>query len=279
MPTPRLSGSTGVHRQSKTWKYDPQSGVTYCENWASFSERAAWALRNAFCQAGVSNDFDIEHGKYILRTQDTRGQYFLDTWQLQQNELQVSSLKNPRHFKHPTDSRLDGAVPISDNALEDIAAMMNGTGAGTLDQLKEALAAAGETAALRLLERMQRGETHFARSGCVLRHTTNCPAEAQGWNVADTWVDCIYSFDELLAECSDASLWVKPIPTRLAVKLNTLSADLGPAATNYQWGWLKRASTESTAADNRVDISTEYWLDEWSLDVYRQCTTLDFQAN
>jgi hypothetical protein len=46
-----------------------------------------------------------------------------------------------------------------------------------------------------------------------------------------------------------------------------LQANYG-ALDFHTWGWVKRASPESTAANTRVNIVTEYEFDQWSEDVF-----------
>jgi hypothetical protein len=49
-------------------------------------------------------------------------------------------------------------------------------------------------------------------------------------------------------------------------KINSIAAP--PVVDDLLWGWRKLPSTETTAANNRVDISTEYWLAAWSKLLY-----------
>jgi hypothetical protein len=53
-------------------------------------------------------------------------------------------------------------------------------------------------------------------------------------------------------------------------KLQGLAAP--PAQPDYLWGWRKLPSTETTTAASRIEITTEYWLEQWSLYYYQTAT-------
>ncbi len=110
-----------------------------------------------------------------------------------------------------------------------------------------------------------RGSTDYQRQQYVLRHTTNVSNRWQT-NVSDFNVDYIYSTGSLLSECQNTGLWILPLPARLAFKIGQIPVP--QFRDNYFWGWKKGASTETTAANNRIDISTEFVLEQWSVDYY-----------
>jgi hypothetical protein len=106
----------------------------------------------------------------------------------------------------------------------------------------------------------QLGVTNFLRGKYKLRHTANIPAQ---WNssVADASVECIYTIPQLLAECS-SSQFIYPIPNYLAYKINNFVPYPVAAWTPYYtWGALKEKSDAVTAVNNRVDVTTEYLID------------------
>jgi hypothetical protein len=53
------------------------------------------------------------------------------------------------------------------------------------------------------------------------------------------------------------------MPGRMVYKLQNLVAPT--AKTDYIWGWRKLPSTETTTSGNRVEITTEYWLEQWDI--------------
>lgn len=111
----------------------------------------------------------------------------------------------------------------------------------------------------------ERQQDHFPVGQYVLRHVTNVGAAYQA-NVSDNNVEKLYTTAQLLGEVTNPVLWVYPLPPRLKWKIEHL------AAPTYQigflWSWRKLPSTESTAANGRIEISTEYWLEQWSTWLY-----------
>src|SRR5690606_6075756 len=106
----------------------------------------------------------------------------------------------------------------------------------------------------------------YASYNYVLRHTTNV---SNRWNVniADINVNRLYTTAQLLSEAQNAGLWNYPLPPRLAYKINAIAVPT--VQSGYLWSWLKSASSEASAANNRVNIVTEYALDQWSTDLYQ----------
>jgi len=263
MPNPRIQGTLLAQRQSREWKYDPTSGEIYAESWAGFGAAAMANLLAENRSNGIATEISESNGKYVLNQTDTSSSYTEDSWQIQQNELSIPVLKNPRHEPD------NGAYKLLAKHIEVIGAYQRNE--KTFDEATTLLATYPGTPELdnanALLLRIHRGEDHFARSGYVLRHTTNVGQDTT-FNVADEHVDNIYSFAMLIAECTNATLWVSPLPTRLVTKINYLWTNRPTDLTGYLYGWLKRGSTESTAANNRIDITTEYWLNQWSTEEY-----------
>ena len=113
-------------------------------------------------------------------------------------------------------------------------------------------------------------QTHYQDSLYSCRHTTNAPAN-WAMNVADDNVNCIYSPAQFISEVTNASEWIFPLPSRLQYKLSsaaTAFAAVTPVRSNYLIGWLKGASAEATVGGGRVEIQTQYTLDQWSTDLY-----------
>ena len=60
------------------------------------------------------------------------------------------------------------------------------------------------------------------------------------------------------------------MPARLVYKIQNLPSPV--TVSGYLWGWRKLPSTETSAAGNRVEITTEYILDQWSTVLYQAAT-------
>jgi len=114
----------------------------------------------------------------------------------------------------------------------------------------------------------QLGVTNYMRGKYKLRHTSNIPAR---WNVsvADFNVERIYTISQLLAECTGSS-FILPLPNYLTYKINNFVPDNVAGWTPYYtWGALKEKSDAQTAVNNRVEITTEYLIDNISTLLYR----------
>lgn len=262
---PIITGSLKAWRQSWDIQYDPNTGQLYLETYDAFLPDNITGIFNQCVSQGIAANLTFANGRYRLSIHDTTNQANIDTWQLQQNEQAIAAQRNPRHAA-------GGAYAILTADMDEISATINRGSVEEFKALKQKFDTANKPEASRLLERLNRGETHFAKSGYVLRHTTNVAARST-YNVADNWVDRIYTTNQLIRECRDTGLWTYPIPSRLQTKLLAVASAVSVVPVNYWKGWIKKGSTESSAANFRVDITTEYHFDVWSLDEYASVPT------
>jgi hypothetical protein len=113
----------------------------------------------------------------------------------------------------------------------------------------------------------QLGVTNFLRGKYKLRHTSNIPAR---WNVsvADFNVEKIYTISQLIAECTGSG-FIYPLPNYLSYKiLNFVPDNVAAWTPYYSWGALKEKSDAQTAVNNRVEIVTEYMIDNINTNLY-----------
>lgn len=128
--------------------------------------------------------------------------------------------------------------------------------------------------ALRFYRLYINDQTHYQASAFSCRHTCNAP-NYWSLNRADVGVNCVYSPARFMSEVTDGSLWYFPLPGRLQYKFAAAASALNsanPTRANFLNGWLKSASSESTAAKGRIEIQTGYVLDQWSTDLYPALT-------
>ena len=254
-------------RQRLTEKWSPSGGFTSGIEWLGFGETEMRALAQQYADAGFEYEFVDQHGIFTLTGTDTSGNITIDTWEIGAQDEIVSSLKNPRNIAAIPAGYLEliGYALKKDVSIEAASAALE---ADTGDIYSDTII--GNAEAVRLYERLLKDQTGFLDSKYILRHTTNV-GNRWGVNVADINVNAIYTTAQLLSETQNASSWVYPLPGRLAYKISNLSADAISrygTLSAYQWGWLKSASPENTAANNRVNIVTEYKFDNWSTDEY-----------
>jgi hypothetical protein len=240
--------------QSETWDYDPSRGFihTIVLEGASRDRMQAW--QNAYVRSGIPcRRVDVKGGKSTLSIEDNTIQYTLDIWEIVGNEESRDGLSHPIVLAQCTDAQ----VFTMRNNLENNMAPEDAFADETLSTL---------SAQVRRFYAMQkRGATEYRRGQYVLRHRTNAPG---GWqeNVDDWGVGCVYTTAQLLSEVRSSYYWTKPLPDRMAYKISHIPY---PNYVDfYQWGWLKDLSTESTTAYNRIDIQTNYTLEQWPNDYY-----------
>ncbi len=261
MPSIIINGTTFPIRQELAYDYDPQNGFVFKQRFAGAGLPEMISLSNQFAAAGVRYELNYTGGVAHLHVEDSSAQVPIDTWTVAQNEISKSALDNP----------LIKAACFPDDLIT-IAKMQ--TGEIGYDEALAALIDDTDNVTRRLIDAIKLGSTDFAMSGTALRHTTNVGNRFAA-NVSDFNMDAIYTTSLMLSETTDPASWIYPLPGRLVYKMQTIANDFITrygTHTGYLWGWLKRGSTEGSTANNRVNITTEYWFDEWSTDRYSIAT-------
>lgn len=247
-PTPFL--------QDLVYEFDPQRGHITRLFLRGASQTLMSNLRQDYVRNGIACRLTYHQGDTAsLETEDSTQQYTLDTWQIVGNEESRDGLSHPTVLALCSDDQIALIRQHLNN--EDKSSDVFDTG-GDLNALQG-------TAIPRFYSLQQRGSTEYRHGQYVLRHVTNAPSRWNS-NIADFGVDQIYTPAQLLTEVQDSGLWIYPLPARLAYKIGHIPIPTFQAG--YQWGWLKGASTETTAANNRIEIATEYVLEQWSTDYY-----------
>lgn len=252
-----INGSLEPIRTQRRSEFDPQKGITVTEEYESGGDNL-----NGLAQQCLNQKIQYSHTPSPLKSKlifSSSGpvsgfaEVPVDTWQLLANEVQ-------RDIKeHPNVLAMESAVPGS--LAEVLQAVEEYNAGGTVDS---AWFTDSDTAAL-LFRQLIHGVTSYALGQYVLRHTTNV-SNAYNSNVADLGVEFIYTTAQLISEITDPGFWLFPCPGRLEAKINAMEVQVDHA--DFTWGWRKLPSTETTAAGNRIDISTEYWLAGWSRLLY-----------
>lgn len=252
---PKINGQLSGTRSSLDIQYDPQRGRVVTEEWNVAGDNLR-ALANTCEQNRIAYRLRANPVKsqLILTATDERagfGGYTSDTWQLLCNELQNDIRM------HPLVMTAAAAEPGMLGQVEkDVESFKNN------ETVSPAYYASRTTARL-LFNLLIRNVTHYAASQYVLRHTCNVSNAYIGMTTEDG-LDRIYTTAELITEITTG--WTFPCPLRLRTKIQSIStavSTLGGSHADYAWGWLKKGATETTSANNRVDISNEYWFAEW----------------
>jgi hypothetical protein len=190
----------------------------------------------------------------------------VDRWEMPANELQKNGWAHPKSLVIDPDAAVYSERCLQDGkslqtCLDEMAAMdpspTDGWGADEF------------SAHQAVYELCSSGSTHFALGQYVLRHTTNVSAAYQA-NVADLNVERLYTTQQLLVECTNPLYWTLPLPGRLQFRIRNIAAPI--ARAGYLWSWRKLPSAESSTAGGRIEIVTEYWLEQWSTYYYDPVT-------
>jgi hypothetical protein len=249
LPNPKVNGSLAAIRQPTEVSYDPARGLQITQRWESAGDNLS-AIATSYQAARISYNLTRSTHKSVLVAtagggQVGYGEIATDTWQILANEIQKDLLQHNR------------SLAIDAAQIREIDRGIRGDSNGKL--LSSQLTISGD--AVSLYDLLFHDQTHFALGQYVLKHTTNV-SNSYGINIADLNVEKIYTTAQLLAEVTNSALWTFPMPGRLQYKISNLPAPI--ARSGYLWGWRKLPSTETTAAGNRIDITTEYWLEQWS---------------
>lgn len=253
-----IRGSLLPFIQSEAFDFDPQRGYIQRVEFKGLGRDQMIALQQDYVAAGISCRLSFQHGMSYLEIEDSTQSFTIDSWEIVGNDLSVDG------FSHPTAIGIFGGNPDNwgslredlnaDRKVSEFIADLTASGFG------------GSTAtAGRFYAMNQSGQSDYRRAQYVLRHTTNVPNRWAS-NISDVGVEKIYDTSELLSEVQNSGLWNYPMPGRMGYKIAAIPSPT--ARANYQWGWLKGPSTETTAANNRINITTEYCLEQWSLDYY-----------
>jgi hypothetical protein len=196
-----------------------------------------------------------------MRTVDTTGAITIDVWEITASRINGSVFGSPKvianvsanDLKVLTRAYLDGTTPA------DAVTALNSTTPppGSL-YTEPDTATSGPTK--RLYDKVKNGEeATFLLDQYSLRHTTN--ASNRGFfNVADVNVNRIYTQSQFYTEIQNSGYWIFPAPPEITGALAAVFSGLGSPPANYISGALKGGASRITAANNRVNLVTEYIL-------------------
>lgn len=262
MPRPKVNGTLSPIRQPDSYSFDPTRGLTRTIGYECADPNGLFPIAAGFqaLRYSFTHTPGGEKSKIIATASGPdsgQPEVTTDTWQLVGNEIQKDAKE------HPTIIALELAHPGAIGYITRFVDLyfQNKTPTETFP---------GGTApdsAIALAQLLIRGTTHYCLSQYVLKHTTNV-SNTYAQNVADFNIDKVYTTEQLLSETQNGASWIYPLPARLAYKIDNLVAN--PTLTGYTWGWMKKASTETTSAGNRIEINTEYWLEQWNTSLLYQ---------
>jgi hypothetical protein len=251
-------GTLTPEEQSYEYDYDPSTGGKQTYEFDTFSEQNAVNLANTNIAARVPTKYRLEHGKATVILADSNFPA-IDVWQILANETTKS------RYDAPAMLRILKYADGTDFYSNQIQILKQGvdnrtTWASLAGSIDSSIVGSDLTYLSNVYNLLLRGSDVYPISQYVLRHTTNV-GNAYASNIADVNVDRVYTVSQLLSETQNSSLWIFPLPGELQYFIQSLVAPANQSG--YLWGWLKRSATRTTAAFNRVDLTTEYWLEQW----------------
>lgn len=260
---PIINGNIGPILVSKRLSYSPSRGISETTEYESAGDNLG-GIATECIESGVQYEM-LQNGrrsrlsftKEPVVGGDAATEITTDRWELLANEVSFNIRSHPRvrAMAATGPESVASAEGYYQTYLED----------KTTPPADHAIwtATTSEGYLFRLLVN---GASAYYSGQYVLRHTTNV-SNAYDTNVADLGVEFIYTTAQLISEISSSQYWLQPCPGRLRAKIERIE-NQGSGAAGFMWGWRKLPSTETTAANNRIDISTEYQLGDWSTFLY-----------
>ncbi len=257
----RINGYVLPIARPQHYEFDPTRGLTTVQEWESAGQnldgRANQFIREG---KGFSYNRNAVRSRLVMTASNAQLNFpevATDTWQILANEASKDVRELPAVADLP-----EGLYSEIVNQVTTFKA-----GESTTDQFEPVgdYDSGSLDVASTVFDLMIKGQDHFAFSQYVVKHTTSVSNAASG-NVSDNNVECIYTTGQLLGEVSSSSSWRYPMPGRLQTKISNIGVPSFKGG--YVWGWRKLPSTETTGANFRIEISTEYWLDQWSTFYY-----------
>jgi hypothetical protein len=243
MPKPIINGYIGSIRQRTRIQYDPSQGETTTYEWESAGDNLGGEA--ATCKA-LGRSYDLTRTGYRSRliATESRNNFIqeqaLERWELLSNQNMLDIREHPN------------SVAIGQSGLARVLKDVKRHEAG------QAITTSSYTASqLRLFNLMIRGVTHFPVWSWTVRYTANVSNSYQFLTSANSGVGTIIAHSDM----------VSSVPSgRLRSTLDSIP--VLDETDDMTWGWLKTSVTEVQSARNRVDISSEAVLAQWSTFLY-----------
>lgn len=247
MGRPRIVGSLAPIQKPPSIQFDPTRGLIINNEYESAGNGLV-GLANTFYAGKVAFTLKPSTHKSHLSATITSGQagfpeLVQDHWQLLANEVQKDLREHPAVLALEASS--PGILALILKAVDDF-----NNGKTTTPSFPD-----GE--ANTVFDLMKKGQTHFAVGQYVLRWTTNVSFNSTVYR-GEGNREMLYSTSQVISESLP--------PTAITSAMTSISAPT--FVSGYFWSWRRLPSTRTTVAQNRVEVSTEYWLDQWSTYIY-----------
>lgn len=251
-----INGTLGAIAHPTEIDFDPVRGLVMRQPTSSAGNNLA-GLAGIYLQQGVAFSWrPSNHISTIVATY-SGGQLGMPdnaaiNWQLLGNEGQESIFKNPFVMQ---------AMETYPDLADDIKLWRTAWDQGDIDGANNIVATVTTSRPTELsslnaiIQMLKNGETHFNLGQYVLKRTFSISNFFQGTIPGDENTEKVLNS-------------VDGVPAVLATKIASIPE---PAHSDpYVWGWRQLPSQMVTAATNRIEVSTEWWLALWNKNLYAQ---------
>lgn len=259
MPQPIVKGRSGPIAQPLRITYDPKNGRKVHTPFMASSVDSLLNHAEELEEKKIGYTIESDGVKAWMSidnapTDESKEETPIDTWEMPGNEIHKALFEHPRCLA--IEAASPGILGVIQNKYN---LYQNGEGA---DDVFSAGEPEVNTEARLIYGLMIRGTTHFAVSQYVLRHVQTI-SQQFSQNIVDEDVGKIYTTAKLITECEEFDI---PLYPRLKAKIQAIEEP--DAEDGYLWGWRKLPATEALASDNKIAITNEYWLEQWSTFLY-----------
>jgi hypothetical protein len=249
MAEPIINGNPGPIFQPFNYDYDPKFGYNIRQPVRGTVNyiRGQSAQLAGFRIAHSVRDLGGGMAEIVSKDQtvpgDPNNETPIDGWQLLGNVVQKDIYQHPSLLSADEDDIID---------LKKAVETRNGLDApsGTIFQ--------------KFFMLLLRGVTHFETVNYVLRHTQTVSNQYTK-DILDEHVFKIYKRETLFAECAKFNV---PLYGRYVNKIKAIPDP--EEQEDYFWGWYKQPSTEVGTANNKIEITNDWILEQWSTVLYGQ---------
>lgn len=255
MPRVIINGSLAPVNKPTEVDFDPNRGLVMHLAYESAGANLG-GLANTFINSGVAFRWVNSGVKSRLDATVSGGTSGLPdlaqvNWQLLANEAQVSIFESGVALF--TEAAFPGTISAIRSSFQ---AMQSGDPDGA-DAIRDTVDAGALGDYDALLGLLLRGTTHYASGQYALKRS---------YTVSNFYSGAVpgQGLDEFIL--STAEILSLGPPSTIGGIIASISAPASP--DNYLWGWRQLPSTAVTTAQNRVEISTEWWADRWSTLLY-----------
>lgn len=263
MPRVIINGSLAPVNKPTEVDFDPNRGLVMHLAYESAGANLG-GLANTFINSGVAFRWVNSGVKSRLDATVSGGTSGLPdraqvNWQLLANETQKSIFESDVGLQaselFPPDPAHGSTGLISD--IKGAAAALQNNDFSAYNDIIEDLPDDQMAYLNALVPLLLAGTTHFSFGQYVLKRSITVSNFYTGAVTDESLSELIIPF---------ASIFNLGITPAIA---NSIASIPTPAPhANYLWGWRQLPSTAVTTAQNRVEVSTELWLDNWSLILY-----------